>query len=207
MFVTTVATMKKFLLFCALTTAATPAAWAQAHESFFQPPVELEKPAGYLCCNMRSAGGWISDINYEEDDARIVPLGTPLKVTGYGRYRAFVEIGGKRQALGNDYSRDLPLDVFAKRYVVKDNPLDRLSTFPAPIQQAIRASKLKQGMTREQVLMAVGYPVTSENPKLDAKVWRFWLSSFSEFRVRFNDAGLVERVDADAGIEDKVIQP
>ena len=199
--------MKKLFFSIMLAAAAMPTAWAQNHEVFRPPQIELEKPEGYLCCNMRSAGGWISDINYEEDGAQMLPLGTPLKVTRYGRYRAYVEIEGKKQALGNDYSRDLPLNIFAKRYVVKDNPLDRLVTFSEPIQRAIRASKVTRGMTREQVLMAVGYPVSSENPKLDAKIWRFWLGSFSEFRVRFDDAGRVERIDADADIEEKVIQP
>jgi hypothetical protein len=42
-------------------------------------------------------------------------------------------------------------------------------------------------MTREQVLMSVGYPVSSENRNLD-KTWRFWVSSFSEFRVTCSSA-------------------
>src|ERR1700741_1956083 len=78
--------------------------------------------SGYLCCNMRTDGSWISDINYEESGKTLIPAGTPVKVPGYGHYRVKVEIAGKKQAIGNDYSRDLPLDVFARRYVVADNP-------------------------------------------------------------------------------------
>jgi len=37
--------------------------------------------------------------------------------------------------------------------------------------------------------MAVGYPVSSENPSLAAPTLRFWASSFAEFRANFNDAG------------------
>ena len=74
---------------------------------------------GFLCCNPRTDGKWISDINYAEGGKRIVPAGTPAKVTGYGRYRVLVDLVGSRQATGNDYS-------------------------------------LMRGMTREQVLMAVG---------------------------------------------------
>ena len=40
---------------------------------------------GYLCCNMRSDGSWISDSNYAEGGKRVIPAGTPVKVTGYGR--------------------------------------------------------------------------------------------------------------------------
>src|SRR6202167_6453908 len=80
-----------------------------------------DKRAGFLCCNMRTDGSWISDINYDENGKKIIPVGTPIKVTGYGHYRVKVDINGKSQAIGNDYSRDLALDVFAKRYVVADD--------------------------------------------------------------------------------------
>lgn len=153
--------------------------------------------SGYLCCNMRTDGSWISDINYEENGKTVIPAGTPVKVLGYGHYRVKLEIAGKKQAIGNDYSRDLPLNVFAKRYVADDNPVDKLIQYPEPIRAAITSARLVKGMTREQVLMAVGYPVSSENPHLDSNVWRFWLSSFAEFRVRFDDQQHVRDIEAD----------
>jgi hypothetical protein len=163
------------------------------------------KFAGYLCCNMRTDGSWISDINYAENGKTIIPAGTPVTVLGYGRQRVHIEVGGKKQAIGNDYSRDLTLDAFAKRYVVPENPSEKLAQYPKPIQDAIASMRLTKGMSREQVLMAVGYPVSSENPSLDAKVWRYWLSSFAEFRVRFDDRGLVSDVEGDADARERVL--
>lgn len=164
--------------------------------------------SGYLCCNMRTDGDWISDINYQENGKTVIPAGTPVRVLGYGHYRVKLEIAGKKQAIGNDYSRDLPLDVFAKRYVVSDNPADKLIQYPERIRAAITSARLVKGMTREQVLMAVGYPVSSENAHLDSNVWRFWLSSFAEFRVRFDDQQRVSDVEADdVDTRDKVLMP
>jgi len=156
---------------------AAPAASAQA----------LPEPAeGYLCCNMRTDGSWISDINYAENGKRVIPVGTKLKATGYGRQRVYVELAdGSKQAIGNDYSRTLDLPTFAKRYIVAEDPAKKLATFTPKVRKAIERQQLLPGMTREQVLMSVGYPVSSENPHLDAKVWRFWLSSFAEFQVVF----------------------
>jgi len=164
-----------------------------------------EQFTGYLCCNMRTDGSWISDINYAENGKTVIPAGTPVKVLGYGRQRVHIEIGGKKQAIGNDYSRDLALDAFAKRYVVAESPSDKLAQYPKPVQDAITSMRLRKGMSREQVLMAVGYPVTSENPSLDAKVWHYWLSSFAEYRVTFDEQGLVTEIDADADTRDKVV--
>jgi hypothetical protein len=165
-----------------------------------------DKPEGFLCCNMRTDGAWISDISYTDNGTKVLPLGTPTKVTGYGRYRVYIEVDGKKQSIGNDYSRDLDLETFAKRYVVKDDPKLKLAGWPARVQEAIKTGHLSKGMTREQVLMSVGYPVSSETPDLNAKVWRYWLSSFSEYRVRFDAAGKVSGIEADASIEDRVIQ-
>ena len=151
---------------------------------------------GYLCCNMRSDGSWISDINYIEDGKKLIPAGTPLKVTGQGRQRVYVEILGSKQALGNDYSRDLNLDAFAARYVVREDPTLKLAAYPENIRAAIAAARLTPGMTREQVFMAVGYPVTSENPSLAASPLRFWTSSFAEFRVNFDERGLMTDIFA-----------
>jgi hypothetical protein len=59
-------------------------------------------------------------------------------------------------------------------------------------------------MTKEQVLMAVGYPMSSENPSLDAKEWKFWLSSFAPFTVHFGGDNLVNKVEGDAATLAKV---
>jgi hypothetical protein len=156
-----------------------------------------DKPVGFLCCNMRTTGSWISDINYDDKGMKIIPVGTPVAVTGYGHYRVKVDINGKHQAIGNDYSRDLPLDVFAKRYVVADDPAVKLPTFTKKAQEAIASARVALGMTREQVLMSLGYPVSSENPNLGARTWKFWLSSFSEFHVSFDENDLVIEVSGD----------
>jgi hypothetical protein len=164
-----------------------------------------DKPVGFLCCNMRTDGSWISDGNYEENGKRVIPVGTPIKVTGYGRYRVKVDINGKGQAIGNDYSRDIPLDEFAKRYVVAENPAAKIAGFPKKIQDAIASARIVPGMTREQVLMSVGYPMSSENHDLTAKTWRFWLSSFAEYHVNFDNNGQVIEVTGDLDTKSKVL--
>lgn len=160
---------------------------------------------GYLCCNMRTDGSWISDSNYAESGKRVIPAGTPIRVTGYGRNRVHVEVNGGKQALGNDYSRDIELPAFARRYVVNEDPARKIAGYPPKIREAIKSSRITKGMTREQVLMAVGYPISSENPNLDAPVWRMWLGSFSEFQVLFDNAGRVRAVETDPQTRNLVV--
>ena len=166
----------------------------------------LPEPAsGYLCCNMRTDGKWISDINYAENGKRMIPLGTPVTATGYGRYRVYVELPEGKQALGNDYSRDLSMTAFAQRYVVAEDPKKKLAGATPRVRKAIETARLVPGMTREQVLMSVGYPVSSENPHMDAGVWRFWLSTFSEFQVVFGADNRVKEISTDAQTRNLVV--
>jgi hypothetical protein len=183
-----------------LNTVAAVAALAAAGAAGAQPT-----PEGFLCCNLRTDGSWISDINYEESHKKMIAVGTPVKVTGYGRYRVRVELDGSKQAIGNDYSRTIDMEAFMKRYVVAEDPKAKIAKFPPKIQEAIKTARLTPGMTREQVIMSVGWPVTSENPNLDAKIWRMWLWSFSEFQVVFGDDGRVKEITTDPQTRVKVV--
>jgi hypothetical protein len=42
-------------------------------------------------------------------------------------------------------------------------------------------------MTREQVLMSVGYPVSSDVPNLASNVWTFSITDKVQYRVKFDD--------------------
>jgi hypothetical protein len=152
------------------------------------------QPEGFLCCNMRSDGSWISDVNYIDGAKQVIPAGTPIRVTGYGRYRVFVEFDGQKQAIGNDYSRTVKMEEFALRYVVADDPNVALRGVPPKVREAIKAARIARGMTRAQVLMAVGYPIASATPELNAPLWRYWTSRSAEFQVFWGDDGRVDRI-------------
>ncbi|MEW6707111.1 MAG: hypothetical protein AB1430_19865 [Pseudomonadota bacterium] len=159
----------------------------------------LPEPAeGFLCCTMRTDGDWISDANYADERPTLVPAGTPIKATGYGRYRVHVLIAGAKQAIGNDYSRKLDMASFARRYIVAEDPQVQQAAYPAEVREAIRKGRLTLGMTREQAIMALGYPVMDLNPSLDAQRWRYEVTGGRPFVVVFSEDGRVSEVEGDA---------
>lgn len=180
-------------------TAVVSAAGVAARPAFAQ-----EIGDGFLCCNMRTDGSWISDSNYMESGKTMVPFGTPVKFAGFGRFRVNLEINGKRQSIGNDYSRDLSMEAFARRYIVKEDPRAKVAAAPAKIRSAIESARVAKGMTRAQVLISLGYPISSENPNLDEPMWRYWLGSFAPFTVYFDAGGRVTKVEADADTKPRV---
>jgi hypothetical protein len=173
----------------ALPSASAVAAFA-ALALLAQPlPARAQKTApydGFLCCSMLSNGSWISDQNYDDGSKNTVPAGTPVKFTGFGRWRLLVEIEGKKLGIGNDYSRTIDMDTFAARYVLKDDPGPKLNAMPPKVREAVLKRKVMRGMTREQVIMALGYPTTSSTPDTTKHLWNYQFRS-GEFQVFFTD--------------------
>lgn len=166
-----------------------------------------EKFDGYLCCNMRTDGSWISDSNYAENGKRVIPAGTPVQVTGYGRYRVRILVNGEKQAIGNDYSRDLDNAEFARRYVLTADPAAAIAGWPQKVRTAVEKAKVTPGMTREQVITSLGYPISSENPDLDSDLWRYWLGSFAEFQLHFDGKGRLKDITTDPTTRNRVWTP
>lgn len=190
-----------------LALAAVLAISVLASAAHAQRPAAPQGPlySGYLCCNMYSYGTQMGDGNYREAGTSLVPIGTAVQVTGYEMRFVYATVGGKVQRLKNDYSRDIPMAAFAGRYIVKEDPKARIASFEPGIRDAILAAKVTEGMTREQVTMAIGWPITSENPRPEAKVWRYWTDSWTEYEVAFDDAGKVNAVTGSPAVLDRVL--
>lgn len=151
---------------------------------------------GYTCCVLHHEGDWISDSNYAE--LPLIPAGAPATVTGYGRNYASVQVDGKPMRLGLDYGREQQtLQEFVEKIVVTQDPAKRLAAWPANVQDAIRQGKVMVGMTKEQVIMAVGYPMANETKSLDEDLWRYWISSFGPYQVLWDGKGRVKEIAAD----------
>ena len=168
-------------------------AWAQKTQPY----------EGYLCCSLLSDGSWISDLAYDDGYKKVVPAGTPVKFKSFGRWRMYVEIDGKEVGLGNDYSRTMDMDEFAKLYVPVQDPKARLHGYAPRVRDAILNRKVLKGMTREQVIMSQGYPSTSYNPDRSKPLWTY-RHSIGDYQVFWTDDGRVDLVFGPPEVRAKV---
>ena len=162
-------------------------------------------PSGFLCCNLRVVSDWISDINYRPSGASVVPAGTPVRGTEWARYSIGLRSGSSTWWLGNDYSRDLDDRAFAARYIVREDPRQRIRQADPFAQDAIRRSRVLYGMHETEVAMALGYPVASYTPKLGLSTWKYWIDRTGEFSVRFDERRRVVGVSGDARVLAEVL--
>jgi len=187
-----------------LVLALRPVALALAVLAAAPATAQETKPyEGFLCCSLLSDGSWISDLAYDDGYKKIVPAGTPVKFTGFGRWRMYVEIEGKQLGLGNDYSRTMTMDEFAKLYVPTADPKVRMQSFPPKVREAILNRKVMKGMTREQVVMSLGHPSTSYNPDLSKPLWQYRYRA-GDFQVFWTDDGKVDLVFGPPEVRSKV---
>jgi hypothetical protein len=161
------------------------------------------KLAGFTCCNLHYEGDWISDANWSS--LPMIPAGQPAKITDYGRYRIYVEIDGKSMRLGQDYGRSEPLGQFARKIIVAQDPKAKIATWPAGVREAVKLSKITLGMTKEQVIVSLGYPAIHQTPSLDYPQWKYWLTRAGSFIVLWDDQGRVREVVADPGTRATVL--
>lgn len=159
---------------------------------------------GFACCNLHYEDDWISDGNYS--GLPMLPAGTPIKVVSLGRHKAHVIINGNKMRLGHDYGREQEsLEIWLSKIVVAQDPRPTIATWSADVQGAIKAGKVVPGMTREQAVASLGYPLTSENPTLDAPIWRHWVSSFEEYQLNWDKNGKLADVTAVGTVRNLVI--
>jgi len=172
------------------------AAPAQAFDWFGAKKDEAPLRVGYTRCNLHYEGDWISDSNF--GSLPFIPAGTPIKLNGYGRYRLYVDMDGKAMRIGLDYGRaQETLEQFAEKLILAENPKERIAKYPAEVREAIRLGQVVTGMTKEQVIVAVGYPQRDETVSLDSPVWNYWASSFAPYRVIWGKNGRIAEIATD----------
>ena len=148
------------------------------------PAAAQDKPEGYTCCNLHYEKDWISDANW--GSLPMIPAGARIKVLDYGWNRASVEIDGKPYRIGHDYGRsEESLEKFVAKLVVKASPRAKVDRYPARAKAAINEGRVAPGMTREQVIVAVGYPPTHRTPTLDSPVWHAWYSRTKRYEIHW----------------------
>lgn len=160
----------------------------------------------YLCCNVRTESDWLSDGGFLV--GRIIPAGTPVKLTGTNRGVANVEIDGKRYRLSNEFgARAEDFGKWLQKVLVDRNPGAKIASYPKPARDAIKSGRIARGMTKEQVIVSLGYPPAHATSSLDASDWTYMYNRWGRYIVRFNDAGRVRDVNAIGRWRETVLAP
>jgi SmpA / OmlA family len=147
---------------------------------------------GYSCCNIRVYQGWIISDTFLS--GYLLPFGE--KVTLEKVYKVFYAYGyiGKTHVGFWNKIANTPEETekWAKSMVVSQDPRIEFASYPAEVRSAIATSKVRLGMTKQQVKMSLGIPSLRETPDLEASHWTYWVSDNAwEVQIHFNAQGRV----------------
>ncbi|MBX3025146.1 hypothetical protein KF840_09570 [bacterium] len=160
----------------------------------------------YTCCNIHYENpADVVDANYQV--GALLPFGSPATVTGMTArsvsFRAADVNVTLTQAYGTE--QETSQQFFAK-VLVEIDPHARFATFSPSVQAAIRDGRVERGMTREQVLMSLGYPPTHRTPSTSADTWVYWRNRWVTFEVKFGADGQVSAIIGGAPSNNEPVQ-
>jgi len=142
-------------------------------------PHPLDNQVRYLCCNLHYDKPEITDMNYLR--GKVIPFGTRVQIR---------EVDADRVEFQTPGHPPIRLD----RIFLVDDPYARLPKLPEDGKAAAEVDKIRRmmeegdvtvGMTRDQVLMAIGYPPAHRTPRLDAAMRTYWVDPKDTFEVYF----------------------
>ncbi len=124
-----------------------------------------------------------------------IPVNTPVKLLNITSKTIEVQVDNSNQKLliknvekhtGDDVYRAFD-KLFAKKKV-------NLSKFTALERAQIDRGSVAKGMSKDAVIIAIGYPPITETMNLDSNTWVYWSGRFNRFNVHFKD-GKVSKVE------------
>ena len=156
----------------------------------------------YLCCNMHYEKPEISDVNYLK--GTLIPFGTRVQVLEVRKNSVkFQPAGHPAITLVLKYGKDaITMDQYLERIFVREDPHTKLPRPGKDKKQAAAAERTRKlleeatvepGMTKDEVLMALGYPPVHRTPSLSSPNWTYWANRWMTFEVYF-DGDKVSRV-------------
>ncbi len=168
-------------------------------------PAPVSSQPLYLCCNFRTETDWLNDAGFLV--GRIIPAGTPVKHLGTNRGVANIEIDGKRFRLSNEFgARAEPIEAWLKKVLVTADPTAKIRTYSQSMQSAIKSGKIARGMSKDQVVIALGHPPAHATGSLDVLEWTYMSNRWVRYTVMFDQNGRVRDVNA-GGWRDSLLLP
>ncbi len=117
----------------------------------------------------------------------VIPVNTKAKIMDLGRKKMTIELPD----LGNTEIKIENVEKHTKKSMeeIKDRMLGKtpvdLKKFSKETQEAIKNGQIRLGMTKEEVLLAYGYPPAHATPSTDSNQWTYWKNRFNRVVLDF----------------------
>lgn len=146
----------------------------------------------------------VSSVNYQLQ-GELIPWGTEVRITRVEGRRLVFEDVAKNRRYSYEFhwktKMTVPLADHLDRIFLKSSEelkqqVEGLSEID---KDGIYEGRVKLGMSREGVLVAIGYPPEFANPEelMSDRDWLYWVNRHSKVVISFGRDGLVNRITGD----------
>jgi hypothetical protein len=124
----------------------------------------------------------------------IVPVNTPVKIGNFRRGFALITQDSRKTILFEyDESRmrmneDQYIGLITSSEPVKIDDLSEVD------RKGIKDGKVYEGMTKDGVRIALGYPAAHQTPSLNENTWVYWTNRFKSFKIEFDENRKVTKI-------------
>ena len=160
-------------------------------------PYQLtDAPQVYTLVNLHpdAAASLLYSVNYQQDG--LIPLCTPVdieQVTSQSMVFSVPSTGQRYTYLFHSTLQE-PIPQHLDRYFGPSCDPSVVQALPPVDQRGIEQGRVTTGMSKDAVILAVGYPPQHATPSLDVDRWRYWKNRWDTMLVYF-DGGVVSAIE------------
>lgn len=144
----------------------------------------------FTLVNLHPDGSKLSTVNYQRGG--LIPLCTKVRIDDQSRKAMrFTTLEDGREYVYVRHGSNSDFEGHLAKVFGTTCARDRESGLAAIDRQGIREGKALVGMTKDGVVLAIGYPPEHKTPSLDGDAWRYWTTRFGQMVVTFENGHVV----------------
>jgi len=119
----------------------------------------------------------------------LIPINSPVKITDSGRKKIEIELpelDGTEVVIVNAKKHSQKNIQEIKERMLGTKKVD-LKKYSKSTREAIMSGQIIEGMTKEETLLAYGYPPAHVTPTTTANQWTYWVTKWNRVIVNFKD--------------------
>ncbi len=179
------------LTFCFLITLPAP----ESHAEFgLKGPVYMKVNIHYQC-NARDCKASYANYTDPGEGHKILAVNTLVEIKKWGRKGFIIVNRSNKNEVYFEYHK-ARMQMSIEKYLQNITSPSKISlnNLSEEDKEGIKKGRASRGMTKNGVMMALGYPAVHKTPSLKSNKWIYWTNRFGTIAVNFDNNGIVTSV-------------
>jgi hypothetical protein len=125
---------------------------------------------------------------------KILPVNTPVQIKNWKRGFLIINTETKEEIFFEYHEARMQMSVQDYLNKITSPAKVDLSNLSEKDMKGIKDGVASLGMTKNGVMMALGYPATHRTPSLESNTWIYWTNRFRTTAITFDEKGIVTGV-------------